>query len=118
MRNIKKNIGRGSILTALVPKKPVALSIGSINVDQKVGENPSVEDKNKSLTYKIQENANEVSSREKIESVNLAPTIGDPDNEQLQMSTLVSKLKVTVCRNYLRELSLCQLHHLGAIFCP
>ena len=48
-----KNIGKESILTALVPKKSVALSVGSINVDQKVGENPSVEDKNKSLTYKI-----------------------------------------------------------------
>ena len=35
-----KKLGRESVLTALVPEKPVAQAVGSINVDQKVGENP------------------------------------------------------------------------------
>ena len=35
-----KKLGRESVLTALVPKKPVAQPVGSISVDQKVGENP------------------------------------------------------------------------------
>ena len=30
---------KGAVLTALLPKKPVAQSVGNINVDQKVGEN-------------------------------------------------------------------------------
>ena len=34
---------------------------------------------NKSLTYKIQESADEVSCHEKIQSNNPAPTIGDSD---------------------------------------
>ena len=45
-----------SILTVLVSKKPVALSVGSINV---VMENSSVEVKNESLTYEIHGNTNE-----------------------------------------------------------
>ena len=34
-----KTFGRESVLTALVPKTPVAQPVGSINVDQKVGNN-------------------------------------------------------------------------------
>ena len=41
---------------ALVSKKPVALSVGSINIDQRVVENPLMEDKNKRLTCKTREN--------------------------------------------------------------
>ena len=34
-----KTFGKESILTALVPKKPVALSVGSMNINEKVVEN-------------------------------------------------------------------------------
>ena len=43
----EKTFGKKSVLTALVPKKPVALSVGNINIDQRVVENALVEDKNK-----------------------------------------------------------------------
>ena len=67
------------MLAAFVPKKHVAQPPGNINVGQSVGENAVEEDKNKSLTYKIQEILNEVSRREKIESNNSAHTIGGAD---------------------------------------
>ena len=59
-----------AVLTALDPKMSVAQPVGSIKIDQKVGGKPVVEDKNKSLADKIQENTNEVlvSCSEKIES--------------------------------------------------
>ena len=63
-----KPFRKDSVITALVPKG-----------DQKVGGKPVVEDKNKSLTYNTQENANEESWREKIESNNPGPTFGDAD---------------------------------------
>ena len=56
--------------------KPVTQSIGSINVGKRVGENPLVEDKSKSLTYKMQENTNEV-------CWNLTPTA---DNKRSNVS--------------------------------
>ena len=63
--------------------------VDHINVDQSVGENPVVEDKNKSLTHKIQESTNnEVRCQEKIERNNPVPTIGDGDK--------VSKKSLTV----------------------
>ena len=42
-----KTFGKEFILTALVPKKPVAMSVGIINVDQKVVERALVKDKTK-----------------------------------------------------------------------
>ena len=66
---------------ALGSKKPVAPSVGNMYVDLRVVENPLVENKKKRLTYKMRENTNEVSCREKIESNNLVPTIGDADKE-------------------------------------
>ena len=84
---------KGSVLTALVPKKSVAQPVGSIKVDQKVGGKPVVvEDKNKSLADKIQENANEVSCREKIESNNPGSTVGDADKSK---SSFVSSCEQT-----------------------
>ena len=74
-----ENLGKESVLTALVPKKPVALSVGSISVYQRDVGDPLVEDKNKRLTYKIHENNNEVNFREQIESSTLSPTIGGTD---------------------------------------
>ena len=50
---------------ALVPKKPVALSVGSINVDHRVVRNPLAEDKTKISTYEIHEG---VSLCEQVES--------------------------------------------------
>ena len=46
----RKMFGKELLLTVSVSKKPVALSVGSINVDQRVVENPLVEDKNKIST--------------------------------------------------------------------
>ena len=45
-----KMFGNESILTTLTQKKPVALSVGSIDVDQRVLENVSVEHKNNNST--------------------------------------------------------------------
>ena len=42
-----------------MPKKPVALSVGCINIDQRVIEHVSVEDKNDDSTYNIHDNTNE-----------------------------------------------------------
>ena len=44
-----KTFDKGSVLTALVPKKPVGLSVSNINIDQRVVESTSVEDKNNHL---------------------------------------------------------------------
>ena len=76
---------------ALVPKKPVALSIGSINV-------LSVEDKNKNSTYKIHHNTNEeVSFCEKIES-RLQLIILIENIVRVQKAAYVSKRPVILCR--------------------
>ena len=72
-----------AVLTALVPKKSIAQPVGSIKVHQKVGGK-----QDKGLTYKIQENTNEVSCREKIESKYSRPTIGDAD--KVSNSSIVS----------------------------
>ena len=56
-----KTFRKESVLTALVPKKPIALSVGSINID-------SVEDKNNNSTYKIHDYTNEVNFCEQFES--------------------------------------------------
>ena len=47
-----KTFGKESILTALVLKKPVALSVDSIIID-------SMKDKNDNLAYEIHDNADE-----------------------------------------------------------
>ena len=49
--NSGKTFGKESGLTNLVPKKPVAMSIGSINNDRRAIENASVEGNNKNSTY-------------------------------------------------------------------
>ena len=49
-----KTFGNESVLTALMLKKPVTLSAGNINIDQRVlADVSSVEHKNDDLTYKI-----------------------------------------------------------------
>ena len=63
-----KTFRKESALTALVAKKSVAQQIGNIKVHQKAGGKTVVENKNKNLTYKIQENTNEVSCSEKIKN--------------------------------------------------
>ena len=64
---------RRLVKEALVPKKPVVLSVGSISIN-------SVEDKNNNSMYKIHDNTDEeVSFCEQVESVTLSPTIADTD---------------------------------------
>ena len=57
-----------------------------MNVDLRVVENPLVEVKNKSLTYKVHENTNEVSCCEKIESTNMASTVRNVDKESKSLN--------------------------------
>ena len=52
-----------------------------------------MEDKNKSLTDKIQENTSEVSCREKIESNDPGPTVGDAD--KVSKSSIISSCEQT-----------------------
>ena len=52
----RKTFGKESILMGLVPKNPVALSVGNINID-------SMEDKNNKSTYKIYNTNEDVSFR-------------------------------------------------------
>ena len=87
--------GKESVLTALVPKKSVAPSVGSINVDQRVIKNTLVEDKNEYSTYEyeIHENTNDkVSFREQIEKNTRSPTIDDIDKKARKNSD-VNRLK-------------------------
>ena len=65
----EKIFRKEAVLTGLVSKKSVAQPLSSIKVDQKVGKTPGVEDKNKSLADKIQENTTEISCREKLELI-------------------------------------------------
>ena len=63
---------------ALIQKKPVALSVSSINIDQRVSENASVEDKNNNSTYKIlHSNIVEVRFYEEVERNDILSTIDD-----------------------------------------
>ena len=56
-----------------------------------------MENKTKSLADKIQENTNnEVSYREKMESNNEGPAVGDAD--KVRKSSIVSSYEVTLCR--------------------
>ena len=60
----------------MVSKKPVALSVGIINIDS------SVEDKNNNSTYKIHDNTDEeVSLSEKVESNIMSPTTVNTDKK-------------------------------------
>ena len=83
-----KTFHKEAVLTTLVPTKSVAQPVGSIKLDQKVGGKPVLDNKNKSLAHKIQEHTNEVSCREKIESNNQGPTVGDAD--KVRKSSTVS----------------------------
>ena len=94
MRNFREN--EESVLTALIPKKPVALSIGRINIDQRVVENAIVEDNNKSSTYKIHHNINEVSFSEQVKSNDMI--LIKKGVIKVQKSALVSKRQVMLYR--------------------
>ena len=54
-----ETFGKESLLTALRPKKTVALSVGSFNIDQRVVADASVENKNNISKYKTHDNTNE-----------------------------------------------------------
>ena len=72
-----KNLGKESVVKTLVSKKPVAQSVRSINVDQRVVENLLVEDKDIFFTYctKIHNTNEDVSFCEKIEGNTFSATI-------------------------------------------
>ena len=55
-----KKLGKESVLTVLVPKKPVAESVGSINVGHRVVEKTLEEDKNEISTYKTHDTNEDV----------------------------------------------------------
>ena len=55
--------------------KLVAQSVGSINVDQRVVENPSVEDKNEISTYKVRNTNENVSVYEEVEGNTFSPAL-------------------------------------------
>ena len=56
-----KKFDKISAITALVSKKPVALSVGSINFDQRVVVNASIDDKSNNSTYKTHNTKEDVS---------------------------------------------------------
>ena len=58
--NSGKPFGKESGLANLVPKKPVAMSVGSINIDQRVVENASMKGNSNILTYKIRNSGEEI----------------------------------------------------------
>ena len=65
-----------------MPKKPVALSVASINIDQRVLEDVSMEHKNDSSTYKIHNYTNKkFSSCEQVRR-NAMFTIEDTDKNE------------------------------------
>ena len=75
MRNFRDIFGKESVLTALVSKKPVALSVGIINVDQRVVVESAFlvkdENENNGSTYKIHNTNNEdVSFCDQVEGYN------------------------------------------------
>ena len=78
-------VSKQSVLTALVPKKSVALPVGGINVGQRAVENTSVKDKSNNLMHRIHENTNdEVRFCEQIESNKLSSS-----RKQVQTSPVV-----------------------------
>ena len=80
-----------SVLMALIQKKPVALSVGSINIDQRVVENASVEDKNNNPTYKIlHSNKEEVRFYEKVKRNYILSTIDDTGENRSNSSKVSS----------------------------
>ena len=94
MAQSQQKVGWEVSTNGLSPQEArIAQPVGNINVDQSVGENPVVGNKDKSLTQKIQENTNEVSCREKIESNNPALTVGDAD--KVSKSSFVSSCEQT-----------------------
>ena len=91
----RKTFGKKSVLTALVPKKSVALLliVGSINIDQRVVEDVSMEDNNTGLAYKIHDKTNDkVCLYEQVASNTLSFTIGDTDKKGSK------SLKVSFCK--------------------
>ena len=84
MCNFRENFGKESVLTVLVPKKPVALPVGRINIDQRAVENASMEDKNSNSTYKVDDNINEkVTLCEQVESSASSSIIEDTDEKYM-----------------------------------
>ena len=93
--------GKEFALLDIVPKNPVALLVGSINIGQRLIENVIVEDENNSSTYKTHDNTNkDVSFCDKIESDGLWCTIDDTNKKgvRVQTSNFVNERQVMTCR--------------------
>ena len=95
-----KMFDKETVLTDSVSTKPVGLSVGSINIDQRVIGNAPVEDKNNTSPYKIRHYTKEkVSVCEKVASNALPSTILIlliEKEGRVQKSALVSKRQVIV----------------------
>ena len=84
-----KMFGKEFALLDIVPKNPVALLVGSINIDQRLIENVIVEDENNSSTYKTHDNTNkDVSFCDKIESDGSWCTIDDTNKKGSKSSNV------------------------------
>ena len=109
--------GRESVLTYLVPYKPVAPSVGSINVVQRVVENPLVEGKNKILTYEIHNTNEDVSFREQVKDNTLSPTMnftgknGCKTSEASSLEQVRTSYKVYNTEGRIRSEGLNNLYH-------
>ena len=76
------SFGKESVLMTLVSKKPVALSVGIINVDQRVVESALVKDKNKNNTSTSIHNTNEdISFCVQVENNVMSPTTDNADKK-------------------------------------
>ena len=87
-----KPFGKKSVLTALVPTQPVALSVGIINVDQRVVQSAFVKDKAKNniSTYKIHNTNEDVSFCKQAVGNTLSLTTVDTDRKGSNSSKVSS----------------------------
>ena len=90
-----KTFVKESAQTAINPKKPVALSVASISIDQEPVENASVEDTDNNSTYKIRSNTNKVSSCEQVES-NASSSMSDYADRIDKSSDVIFREKVKI----------------------
>ena len=90
-----KTFVKESAQTAINPKKPVALSVASISIDQELVENASVEDTDNNSTYKIRSNTNKVSSCEQVKS-NASSSMSDYADRIDKSSDVIFREKVKI----------------------
>ena len=81
-----KKFGKESVLTALVPKTPVVLPVGSVNVDQRVVKIHKWGARTKFQRPKIHNTNEDVSFCEQVEGNNMSPTTDDTDRKGSESS--------------------------------